>query len=215
VLVETEGGVTRVWTVIEAEPFAFSSRRPVYDAELQAMVAHPGIEADFRLVSASEYRHVPLAPALPPDDATLYARSRDARQDFGLHVTGTRPVARCPLGHLLHCGWRRGVMAIRAARPTERAKREFLADLVERLKRLPQVRRVLVETEGGVTRVWTVIEAEPFENSARDPVFDAELQAMIAHPDVEAGFRLLNSREYAGKPLAAYLPPDAALLYER
>ena len=106
-------------------------------------------------------------------------------------------------------------MAIRIPRPSEQARQEFVADLVERLKRLPQVRRVLVETDGGAPQVWTVIEAEPFENAARDPIFDAELAAMMAHPGVPAGFRLLNSREYAGRPLDDYLPPDAALLYER
>lgn len=64
-------------------------------------------------------------------------------------------------------------MAIRAPRPSEQARQEFVADLVERLKRLPQVQCVLVESDGGAPRVWTVIEAEPWENAARDPIYEA------------------------------------------
>lgn len=106
-------------------------------------------------------------------------------------------------------------MAISSRAPLRRSVRAFLDDLIERLSRLPQVRQILNETDCAWPRVWIAIEAEPWEFSVRRPVYDAELKAMLAHPEVEADFRLINTAEYPGVPLDHLLPSDAALLYAR
>ncbi len=86
---------------------------------------------------------------------------------------------------------------------------------VTRVRGLPQVRQVLLETAAEAPRIWTVIEAEPFDRSQREPVYAAELEALEAFPDVDADFRLVNVSEYGASQADAILPDDADVLWRR
>lgn len=86
---------------------------------------------------------------------------------------------------------------------------------VELVRSLPQVRRVLLESSRTGTRLWTVIEAEPFDDSQRDPVYEAELRVLQGDEPVGVDFRLVNLAEFPPDGRATILPATAATLYQR
>ncbi|MGI8549856.1 MAG: hypothetical protein ACR2PL_03505 [Dehalococcoidia bacterium] len=84
---------------------------------------------------------------------------------------------------------------------------------VDLARTLPQVRQVLVDECSPSTAIWTVIEAEPFDESQCEPVYQAELEALIAHPDAEVDLHLVNLSEYPGTPAEQLLPTNAQARY--
>ena len=79
---------------------------------------------------------------------------------------------------------------------------------------LPQVQQVLLEeTDEGPT-IWTIINAEPFDSSFRDPVYEAEAEALRSVNGGLADFRLLNTREYE-RGVEDLLPTSPSKVWKR
>jgi hypothetical protein len=73
-LLETSSEAARVWTIIEAEPLDPAPREAIYEAELEALDRHPGVDVDFRLVNVAEYGDERLRDTLPRDAEELWRR---------------------------------------------------------------------------------------------------------------------------------------------
>jgi hypothetical protein len=63
--------------------------------------------------------------------------------------------------------------------------------------------------------IWTVIDANPFEEGIPDQVYQAELDAMGSVPGTLVLFRLINRREYAGDSLEYVLPSADRIAWQR
>ncbi|MBI4504129.1 MAG: hypothetical protein HY691_01220 [Chloroflexi bacterium] len=74
VLLEATGTGPRIWTVIEGEPFKPELRKPIYEAELEAMQISPDVVADFRLVNISEQECDSLDQMLPANAEVVWQR---------------------------------------------------------------------------------------------------------------------------------------------
>src|SRR5690242_357059 len=64
-----------IWTVIEAEPFAFEPRSLVYDAELQATDVAPDAPVSFRLINSREYPGKALDQVTPEGGLVAWRRA--------------------------------------------------------------------------------------------------------------------------------------------
>lgn len=90
---------------------------------------------------------------------------------------------------------------------------DFCRDFANRVRALPYVDQVLLERD--VPRIWTVIDAEPFERANRDPIYTEELHVLRDHPDQAADFRLINVREYECKVDDQILPREIETVWTR
>ena len=81
------------------------------------------------------------------------------------------------------------------------------------VRALPHARQVLLEATDEGPRIWTVIEAKPFDRGQREPMYAAELEALEAHPDVDEDFRLINLAEYGESRVGDILPENAEVLW--
>ena len=90
--------------------------------------------------------------------------------------------------------------------------RPLLKTYVEQASRLPQVQRILVAPSDDGYRLWTVIDAPPFDSQPRHEVYSAEQEALQAH-DETVDFRLINAGEVAELDLV--LPLDSVELFRR
>lgn len=92
-----------------------------------------------------------------------------------------------------------------------------LQDYIGRLAGIPSVEKVLLsEHEEGLT-VWTIIDAPPFEDSVRAPIYEAELEALRGCPEeTMIDLHVLNLSEYAGEGgISAAIPSDARVIWHR
>jgi hypothetical protein len=64
----------RITTFIDAEPFNRAFRNPIYQAQVEVLRTHPGIDVDFRLVNLTEFGGRPLAEFLPENRVQLLRR---------------------------------------------------------------------------------------------------------------------------------------------
>jgi len=92
------------------------------------------------------------------------------------------------------------------------ALKPLLQTYVEQASRLPQVQRILVAPSDDGYRLWTVIDAPPFDSQPRHEVYSAEQEALQAH-DETVDFRLINTNEVAELDLV--LPLDSVELFRR
>ncbi len=68
-IVEDEEGFT-IWTIIEAEPFDDSQRKPIYQAQINILrQMEEGIPIDFRILNISEYKQI---EDIIPSSAKIY-----------------------------------------------------------------------------------------------------------------------------------------------
>ncbi len=88
----------------------------------------------------------------------------------------------------------------------------LLKTYVERAKRLPQVQRILAAPSDDGFRIWTIIDAPPFDAEPRNDVYNAERDTLAAH-DEAIDFRLINAREVDALDLV--LPTDSVDLFRR
>ncbi|MDO8689900.1 MAG: hypothetical protein Q7R39_07790 [Dehalococcoidia bacterium] len=88
---------------------------------------------------------------------------------------------------------------------------------VKRISGLEMVFKVIAVEDMEVITVWTVIDAPPFEDSLRQPIYQAQLQALReVKGDLALDFYVVNIAELA-KPvqLASIIPSDAKVLWQR
>lgn len=88
---------------------------------------------------------------------------------------------------------------------------------VNRVSAIDIVREVLLVETDEITTVWTIIDAPPFEDSVREPVYQAQLQILRElEGDTVLDFYVLNVSELPKKEkLERIVPPDARLLWRR
>lgn len=91
----------------------------------------------------------------------------------------------------------------------------FIKEYVQRVRDLRQVRQVLLDESSGVPEIWTLIEATPFERVERDLVYQAELDTLVAHPETQTNFHVINLAEHANTPPAHILPSQAKTHFAR
>src|SRR5713226_2936378 len=89
---------------------------------------------------------------------------------------------------------------------------EFYRYFVSLAEKIPEVREVRLTDPDYAPRIWTVIRAEPFDNSKTDPVYRAEMAALIAFPDVRVDFRLVNLAEWIDDSEDQIIPSSAKIL---
>lgn len=98
---------------------------------------------------------------------------------------------------------------------SDRDDRRFGESYARLVRSLPQVQRVLLERTMVGPRIWTIITAEPFQESPREAVYQAELQAMEQSAAVVMDFRLVNLCEFAPESHDSLLPAAADVLFQR
>ena len=94
---------------------------------------------------------------------------------------------------------------------------QLCEDYVERVSTLRIVRKVLlVETED-IPTIWTIIDSTPFEDSVREPIYQAQLQVLRALEGTTLlDFYVLNVSELPeDEELDNVVPANAKLLWER
>ncbi len=92
----------------------------------------------------------------------------------------------------------------------------YVKEYVEKVKPIEYVREVrVIENEGGYPRIWTIIEAPPFEDSLLNPIFEAEGE-ILRTGNIPVDFELLNLSEYPDKTaLSGVIPPEARSVCRR
>lgn len=86
---------------------------------------------------------------------------------------------------------------------------------VQAVKSLDYVQMVVADASArDYTRIWTVISAEPFEMTYREPIYEAELEVVKQTDEPVVDFRLINIRETDQK-VEDILPTEREVLFTR
>ena len=93
--------------------------------------------------------------------------------------------------------------------------RQYLDELVEKLKALPQVKQVLIDWSAGIPHTWVVIDAPRMDETYRDPVILAEIEVGDRYPDVIADLHLANIVEHGVEEMPMILPAGAQVAFNR
>ena len=88
---------------------------------------------------------------------------------------------------------------------------------IEMVSSINIVQRVWLVEAPDVTTIWTIIDAPPFEDLLRTPIYDAQLQILrMMKAPVPLDFDILNIRELPkNQKLDDIIPASARLLWER
>lgn len=88
---------------------------------------------------------------------------------------------------------------------------------VDSVSEVDFVQQVLVEETIDVSTIWTIINTTPFEDSLRDPIYDAEIKVLgMLKGDISLDFSILNVSELVDKQeVDSVIPPKAKLLWKR
>ena len=90
-------------------------------------------------------------------------------------------------------------------------------EYVGKVSDISAVHEVLVVEEEEVTTIWTIIEAPPFEDSLREPIYAAQLQILRSlEQDIDLDFYVLNEAELsADEKLSDIIPSNARSIWRR
>lgn len=86
---------------------------------------------------------------------------------------------------------------------------------VTAVRALSQTRQVLLEDTEEGPRLWIVIEAEPFERGQREPIYQAQGEALRRFTSVDVSFRLVNISEFGIDRVESLLPSESRVLWRR
>lgn len=90
---------------------------------------------------------------------------------------------------------------------------------LEEIKSLDIVRQVFLSLHGyeDVPTLWTIIESEPFEDSLRTPIYEAQMRVLkTLTDDILVDFRVLNVRELSNdQKLEKILPVEIIYSWHR
>ena len=91
---------------------------------------------------------------------------------------------------------------------------ELCQDYLNIVNTLEIVKQILIaEDEEGFT-IWTLIEAEPFDDSQRMPIYQAQINIMRQMEEgIPIDFRILNISEY--KQIEDIIPSNAEIYWQR
>ncbi len=88
---------------------------------------------------------------------------------------------------------------------------------IEMVSKIETVKKIfVVETNNGLL-CWTIIDAEPFDSTLREPIYDAQVKIYKEmKEDLALDFHVLNLSELQDKQeLESVLPPGAKLVWQR
>jgi hypothetical protein len=114
-----------------------------------------------------------------------------------------------------YSAWQRGLFVTSVGNPVQSPTEALIAGFVRLVTRLPQVREIRIEEDGQDWRLWTLIQAEPFDRAAREPVYQAQLATLQDHPASNMSFRLVNLAEYPDVGIDELVPTDARPLWAK
>ncbi len=90
---------------------------------------------------------------------------------------------------------------------------------IEGVKNLDVVRKVLLSgsEDENVSIIWTIIEAPPFDDSLRIPIYEAQLKILKSlKEDILLDFHVLNLSELLeNQSVEGIVPPDTDILWQR
>lgn len=91
---------------------------------------------------------------------------------------------------------------------------ELCQDYLNIVNTIEIVKKILIaEDEEGFT-IWTLIEAEPFDDSQRMPIYQAQINIMRQMEEgIPIDFRILNISEY--KQIEDIIPSSATIFWQR
>jgi hypothetical protein len=66
----------------------------------------------------------------------------------------------------------------------------------EKVSTLPCVKKIGLAESEGISTIWTIIDSQPFEDSVRLPIYDAQFHVLRAVPrGISLDFRIINVQE--------------------
>ena len=94
---------------------------------------------------------------------------------------------------------------------------ELCKDYVDMVSTIEVVRRILLVEDSGVTTIWTIIDAPPFEDSLRTPIYEAQIKILSTlKENIPLDFYVLNLSEISeDEELESIVPSNAKLVWER
>jgi len=112
------------------------------------------------------------------------------------------------------------VLKLRLGEKTEAsAVSEVCKAYIEEVKGLRVVREVLLSRceDDDVSIIWTIIEAPPFDDSLRIPIYEAQLKILKSlKEDTLVDFHVLNLSELLeNQSVENIVPPDTDMLWQR
>lgn len=89
-----------------------------------------------------------------------------------------------------------------------------IVDFIDLVKELPIVKQVFLTKNEDISELLILIEAEPFDDVATTPIYDAQIKTMQLLRKPMLSFHLINLKEI-DVPVANLIPPNASLILER
>jgi len=103
----------------------------------------------------------------------------------------------------------------------KQTKLATIADLckayVDLVSTINIVRQVLIVTTNHIATIWTIIDAPPFQDSLRTPIYDAQVKILSTlKENIPLDFYVLNVAELSeDEKLEDIIPSNAKLVWER
>ena len=94
-------------------------------------------------------------------------------------------------------------------------KSDLCKIFVDNVRYFPEVRTILLSRLGDSARLWTVIEAPPFEQSIRNRIYAEQLKVLSMTELPVLDFRVVNLNEYDTEERELIVPENAQVLYVR
>ncbi|GEM_PF-2284406 len=95
------------------------------------------------------------------------------------------------------------------------ARQKLIEKFVAKVCRFKEVKKILIVDNGGVPRLWTVLDAKPWDWEVQRRIFEIESQTLRALDQPLLDFRLINLSEIEEDQHPYVIPDGAKLLYER
>jgi len=95
------------------------------------------------------------------------------------------------------------------------AVQALLRDFVRLVAPLAQVQQVFSDLTDGEPAIWTVTDVDRDHWDQYVAVYDAELAAGQAHPEIPVDFRLINLGDYGPEQRATLIPCDMTVNFKR
>ena len=101
------------------------------------------------------------------------------------------------------------------ARQSIKTTQKLIDKFVAEVRNVEEVKHVLLTDEGEFWKLWTVLDAKPFDWEIRKRIYDAEGDLLRAINRPILDFRLINLSEIDQDQHPYLLPRDAKVLYKR
>jgi hypothetical protein len=88
---------------------------------------------------------------------------------------------------------------------------------IEKISSMDIVNKIMLVEDEDETTCWTIIDAPPFEDSLREPIYEAQLEILRSvDDDIPLDFHVLNISEVpTPEKLEEIIPSDAQIIWQR